>query len=126
MVFVVLIDHSVRKYFGRNISVLLDLLVVAGIFRIVGRWRVCRSTAMWIVVVFVVLVIGLPIVTLLVVRVRFFPSTFIEKIGRKYRKMGIQGIDSSIQISLFQMQPGDVFVVETPGGGGCGTPESGV
>lgn len=42
-------------------------------------------------------------------------ARFIEKVGRKYRKMGIQGINSPIQISLFQMIPGDVLIIGSDG-----------
>jgi|JI10StandDraft_1071094.scaffolds.fasta_scaffold15603_2 histidine kinase len=42
-------------------------------------------------------------------------AKFIEKVGRKYRKMGIQGINSPIQISLFQMLAGDVLIIGSDG-----------
>lgn len=42
-------------------------------------------------------------------------ASFVEKEERTFRKMGIQGIDTPVNISLFQMKPNDVIFLGSDG-----------
>jgi len=67
--------------------------------------REARSAALWVIVIWVLPALG-PILYLVLGINR------VERADGRRETLG--------HIGSVEMQPGDVFVIETPGGGGCG------